>query len=81
MVEPSLRTPLVTPVGATALLPPHRLAATGAAIAMPAITRYAEEKHCTATTENPLPENCFVWSRRHASSQAGLDNGTRFVAA
>jgi len=82
MVEPSFGTLLVPLVGAPALLAPRLLAAIPAAITMPTITGRADEKYClTLLTEAySLPENYRILSRRHALSQAGLDNGTTFVA-
>jgi hypothetical protein len=44
MVELALRTTLVTPVGATALLAPGLLAATAAAVAMATVTGNANKK-------------------------------------
>jgi hypothetical protein len=32
------------------------------------------------TKANPLPQNRFAMNHRHASSQAGLDNGSGLVA-
>ena len=82
MIEPSFRAPLVASVGPPALLRAGMLAARDAAIAMSAIAVRAEEEDRLAllTKANPLPQNRFVVNRRHASSQAGLDNGRRFVA-
>jgi hypothetical protein len=82
MIEPSLWAPLVPSVGTAALLTPGLLAATGAAISMPAITGCANEKHRVTlfTKAYSLPENRCALNRRHASSQAALDNSTRFVA-
>jgi hypothetical protein len=80
MIEPSLRTPLVTQISATSLLEPRPIATVTAAIAMPPITGRADEKHCLTTAAHPLSENCCDLSRRHASSQAALDKGTGFVA-
>ncbi len=49
---------------------------------MSAITVGADEKHSVAllTETESLKKNRFAVSLRHASSQAELDNGTRFVA-
>jgi len=82
MIEASFRALLVPPVGATPLTPACQFAALGAAITMPAITVRADEKSCVAllAQADSLPQNCFVMSPRHASSQAGLDNGGPFVA-
>jgi len=58
------------------------LPALGATVALSAITVRADEEHrVTLVTEaNSLPEYRLAMSRRHASSQAGLDNGYAFVA-
>jgi hypothetical protein len=82
MIEPSLRAPLVAAVSATSLLTPRLIAAARTAIAMPAVTRRANEKHCVTLGPEAysLPENRCVLNRRHASSPAALDNDTRFVA-
>jgi hypothetical protein len=82
MVEPSFGTLLVPFVGAATLVSPRPFAAVPAAIAVPAITGCADEKHRLAllTKAHSLPENRCVPNRRHALSQARLDNGTRFVA-
>ena len=80
MIEPTLGAPLVTPIGATALLTPRLFPTPGAAIAVPAITGNADEKHCVTIATYPMPKNYSVLSRRHAPSQAELDNGNRFVA-
>ena len=82
MIEPSFGTLLVPFVGAAALLAACEFAAIQAAIAVPAITRRADEKGPPTlfTEANSLPENCCVLSHRHALSQARLDNGTCFVA-
>jgi UPF0716 family protein affecting phage T7 exclusion len=81
MVESPLWTLLVSHVGATALLNPGLVAATAAAIAMSAITRNAYEKYGEALCleAHSMPENYGFLGRRHALSEAGLDNGTRFV--
>jgi hypothetical protein len=51
-------------------------------IALSAIAVRADEEHrvTLATKANSLPEYRFAMNCRHASSQAGLDNGTDFVA-
>jgi hypothetical protein len=81
VVEPSFWTSLMPVVGATALLAPGLAAAAVAAIAVAAITGNADEKYGVArcVEAHSLPENGFLGGR-HALSQAGLDNGTRFVA-
>ena len=82
MIESPFRALLVPPVGTPSLTPACGLAACRAAITMPAITMRTDEESCVTlwSEANPLPQNCFVVSLRHASSQAGLDNGRRFVA-
>ena len=82
MIEPSFGTLLVPPVGTAALLTPRLFTATKAAITVSAITRRADEKHRVTLwmAAHSLPQNRCVPTRRHASPQAGLDNGTRFVA-
>jgi hypothetical protein len=82
MIEPSLRALLVAAVRATPLLPPRVFPAMWAAIAVSAITRGADEKYRETLwmAAHSLPQNCCVLIRRHALSQAGLDNGTCFVA-
>jgi len=82
VVQPSLWTPLVPVVGASALLMPGLAAAVGAAIALSAITGNTNEKHGLAlcAEAHSLPENYGFLGRRHALSQTGLDNGTCFVA-
>jgi hypothetical protein len=82
MIEPSLGALLVTAVGAPSLADPGMLTARGAAVALSVIAvRADEEQRVTLATEaNSLPEYRFAMNRRHASSQAGLDNGTGFVA-
>jgi hypothetical protein len=78
MVQPSFRASLVAAVGAASLLEPRFTAASGAAIALSAITMLADPEHREASTAaaNPLPENHFAMSR-HRRPQAGLDNGNR----
>ena len=82
MIEPSLRAPLVAAVGAPSLAEAGTLTAWGAAVALSAIAVCTDEEHrvTLVAQANPLPEYCFAMNRRHASSQAGLDNGTGFVA-
>jgi UPF0716 family protein affecting phage T7 exclusion len=81
MVEPSFWAPLMTVVGATALLAPGVATTAVAAIAVAAITGNADEKYGEAlcVEAHSLPEYGFLGGR-HALSQTGLDNGTRFVA-
>ena len=82
MIEPSFGALLVAGVGASSLVEAGTLTAWGAAVALSAIAVRADEEHCVtlATEANSLPENRFAVNRRHAPSQAGLDNGTGFVA-
>ena len=82
MIESSFRAPLVAPIGAPQLTPACKLAALGAAIAMPAITMRADEEGrlTLRTGADSLPQNCFVVNLRYASPQAGLDNGRPLVA-
>jgi hypothetical protein len=82
MIEPAFRALLVACIGASPLLPAGLFAAGGAAIAMSTIAVGADEEHgVTPLAEtDSLQENRFAVSLRHASSQAGLDNGTHFVA-
>jgi hypothetical protein len=81
MIPPSFRTVLVTAVGTAVLMESGLVAAGEAAIALTSVTVRAEIKHSPAfaAKANPLPENQFAMSR-HASSQAGLDNGNGFVS-
>jgi len=82
MIEPSFGTPLMAVIGAPPLAGAGTLAAWSAAVALSAITVRADEEYgVTLVTEaNSLPEYRFAMNCRHASSQAGLDNGTGFVA-
>ena len=82
MIEPSLGALLVTAVGAPSLVDAGMLTAWGAAVALSAIAARTDEEHCVtlATEANSLPEYRVAMNCRHASSQAGLDNGTGFVA-
>jgi hypothetical protein len=82
MIEPSLRAPLVAPVGGPPLPAASLVAALGAAVAVSAITVRADEENRLAalTKAKPLPQNRFAVNHRHASSQAGLDNGSGLVA-
>jgi hypothetical protein len=82
MIEPSFGALLVAAVGAPSLVEAGTLTAWGAAVALSAIAVRADEEHCVtlATEANSLPEYRFAMNCRHASSQAGLDNGPGFVA-
>jgi hypothetical protein len=81
VIEPSFRTLLVAAIGATPLTEPSLVAAGQAAITVSAITVGTEKKHraAFAAQTNSQPENHFVL-KRHAYSQAALDNGSSFVA-
>jgi hypothetical protein len=76
MVEPSFRAPLVAVVGAAALPKPGFVAASGAAIALSAITVPADPEHRVASNAeaNPLTKNHLAM-KSHVRPQAGLDNG------
>jgi fatty acid desaturase len=82
MIELPFGALLVAAVGAPPLLAAGLLAALVAAVAVPAIAMRADEENRVAalTKANPLPQNRFAMNRRHASSQAGLDNGSGLVA-
>ena len=82
MIKAAFRALLVPGVGHSPLLNAGLLAALDAAIAMAAIAVRANEKHHETlfAQADSLPEDRFVVSRCHAPSQAGLDNGRRFVA-
>jgi hypothetical protein len=82
MIEPSFGALLVARVGAPSLVEAGTLTAWSAAVALSAIAVRADEEHCVtlATEANSLPEYRFAMNCRHASSPAGLDNGTGFVA-
>ena len=81
MIEPTFRTVLVSPIGATPLPAPGLIAARAAAVALSTITAGAKKKQraAFATQAKPWPENHFA-NNRHAYSQAALDNGLGFVA-
>ncbi len=82
MIELPFGALLVSSVGASPLLAAGLLAALIAAVAVSAIAVRTDEKNRVAalTKTNPLPQNRFVMNHRHASSQAGLDNGSGLVA-
>jgi hypothetical protein len=80
VVEPPFQAPLMPVVGTAALLTPHLFTTAQAAIPMTAITGWADEKYRMTPAACPLPESRCILSRRHASSQAGLDKDTSFVA-
>jgi hypothetical protein len=82
MIELPFGALLVAAIGAPPLLAAGLLAALFAAVAMSAIAVSADKENRVAalTKANPLPQNRFAMNRRHASSQAGLDNGSGLVA-
>lgn len=82
MIEPSLRTLLMPPIGTPPLAESRLVTAHEAAIALPAVTVRTEEKQCAAFRDEAkaLPENRFAMSA-HAYLRAALDNGERFVTA
>ncbi len=82
MIELPFGALLVAAVGAPTLLAARLLAALVAAVAVAAIAVRADEESRMAalTKANPLPQNRFAMNHRHASSQAGLDNGSGLVA-
>jgi len=82
MIELPFGALLVAPVGAPPLLPAGLLAALIAAVPVSAVAVSADEENRVAafTQANSLPQNRFAMNHRHASSQAGLDNGSGLVA-
>ena len=82
MIELPFSALLVASVGAPPLLPTGLLAALVAAVAVSAVAVRADEENRVAalTKAKPLPKNRFAMNHRHASSQAGLDNGSGLVA-
>ena len=82
MIEPPFRALLVAAVGAPSLVDAGLLTALGTAVALSPIAVRADEEHCVTllTEANSLLEYRFAVNCRHASSQAGLDNGSGFVA-
>ena len=82
MIELPFGALLVASVGAPPLLLAGLLAALVAAVAVSAVTVRADEENRVAalTKANSLPQNRFAMNQRHASSQAGLDNGSGLVA-
>jgi hypothetical protein len=82
MIEPSFGAFLVAAVGAPPLADARLFTALGTAVALSAIAVLANKEHCMTlvTVANSLPEYRFAMNCRHASSQAGLDNGSGFVA-
>jgi len=81
MVEPALRTLLVSAIGAVQLPDSGLMAASEAAIALAAIAARTEKKDraAFAAQAKPLPEYHLA-KNRHACPQAALDNGLGFVA-
>jgi hypothetical protein len=82
MIELPFGALLVASVGAPPLPPPGLLATLVAAVTVSAVAVRADEENRVAalTKANSLPQNRFAMSHRHASSQAGLDNGSDLVA-
>ena len=82
MIEPSFRAPLVAPVGAPPLPAARLAAALGAAVAVSsiAVSANVENRLAALTKAELLPQDRFAVNHRHASSQAGLDNGSGLVA-
>ena len=82
MIELPFGALLVASVGAPPLLAAGLLTTVVAAVTMSAIAVRADEDNRLAawTKANPLPQNRFAMNHRHASSQAGLDNGSGLVA-
>ena len=82
MIELPFGALLVAAIGPPPLLAAGLLAALVAAVAVSAIAvRADEENRVAALTEaSPLPQNRFAMNHRHASSRAGLDNGSGLVA-
>jgi len=76
MIQPAFQALLMAAVGAAPLLQTRSNPASGAAIALAAITMLADPEHdlTSAAAANPLPENRFAM-KRHARHRRGLDNG------
>ena len=76
MVEPALRTLLITTVGLTMLPPSGLCPASRAAIALPSIAVRTDPECCLAplAATNALPENHFAMN--HPPTQADFDNGS-----
>ena len=77
MIESSFRTLLVSAIGATTLREPGLLAASEAAITLPAITAGTKKKDgvTLVAKANPLPENYFA--NRLARPHAGAGHRQR----
>ena len=82
MIEPSFGALLVASVGPTSLAEAGLLTTFVTAVTLSAIAVCADKEHrVTLVAEaDSLPEYRFAMNRRHASSQAALDNGSGFVA-
>jgi fatty acid desaturase len=82
MIELPFGALLVAAIGAPPLLAAGLLAALVATVAVSAIAMRADEENRVAalTQAKPLPQNRFAMNHRHASSRAGLDNGSGPVA-
>jgi hypothetical protein len=82
MIELPFGATLVASVGAPPLPPARLLAALVAAVTVSAVAVRADEENRVAAfaKANPLPQNRFAMNHCHASSQAGLDNGSGLVA-
>jgi len=81
MIEPPFGALLMPAIGATPLLEPGFIAASDAAIALPAVALRTKKEHGVAllAQTNALPENDIA-RNRHACWQAGLDNKRATVA-
>jgi hypothetical protein len=75
MIEPPLRTPLMTTVSAPPLFEPRGRAAGWTAIAVSAIAVLTDPENRPAAAAKPLPQNLAMYC--HVRPQAGLDNGDR----
>jgi hypothetical protein len=81
MIEPAFRTLLIAAVGLPVLVEPGAMSASGAAIALSAITMRTEEEHgaAFAILANAQKENHFAIGR-HACWRTQLDKDNGFVA-
>jgi|SRR5580693_2495676 hypothetical protein len=81
MIQSRFRAVPVPAIGAAMLSESGLFAASRAAIALPAIATGTDQELAVAFTApaNATPESDFAMPR-HASPQAGLDNGNGFVA-
>lgn len=80
MVEPPFGALLVTPVGATPLYEPCAPATGETTIALAAIATPTHEEQGAAFVVPANLRSEAIVRRRHAHSQAALDNGSSFVA-